>query len=288
MEVSAAVFARMCGVSRAAMTHMKKHSEKLVFNSAGKLDTDNPVNRMYLEQHQAKMKSQLEIRAMEAAVANGGGFGASAVAGELHGSAGGFIPMGAESAGIGADGRPALVDSGGEASRGNATFSGLPQNVGANVNPMTTARVAGDMLNMTVRQLIMRHGSLDNVEKYSKILRDLSAADEREQRTQEKRMLQIPKDFVVQRIFGYVDQLMNQLLDVPEAVCDQVIAVSLAGGDGVRVSVMHILSDSLTKCISGAKEHITGELNALRGKYDRQADMVQEVAQEIERMSEAG
>lgn len=293
----------MAGVSAMAVSKRIK-SGTLIRNSAKKLDTDNSVNRAYLERMQAKMKSRLEIRAMEAAIANGGGFGASAVAGGLPNA------TGAESVGIGADGCPALVDSGGEASRGNATFSRLPQNVGeradfaaqaavssasnggrvaaANVNPMATARVAGDMLNMTVRQLIMRHGSLDNVEKYSKILRDLSAADEREQRTQEKRMLQIPKDFVVQRIFGYVDQLMNQLLDVPEAVCDQVIAVSLAGGDGVRVSVMHILSDNLTKCISGAKEHITGELNALRGKYDRQADMTQEVAQEIERMRETG
>ena len=62
---------------------------------------------------------------------------------------------------------------------------------------------------------------------------------------------------------------MNQLLDVPEAVCDQVIAVSLAGGNDARINVMHILSDNLTKCIAGAKEHIVEELNALKGRYDK-------------------
>jgi len=125
------------------------------------------------------------------------------------------------------------------------------------------------MMDMTIRQLLRSFSTLDNVEQFSKIQRDLSAADEREQKTQERRLLQIPKDFVVQRVFGYMDGLMNQLLDVPEAVCDQVIAVSLAGGNDARINVMHILSDNLTKCIAGAKEHIVEELNALKGRYDK-------------------
>lgn len=272
MEVSAAELARMCGVSRAAVSG-KKASGTLVFNSAGKIDTDNPVNRAYIDRHQAKMKSQLEMKAIEAAIARG------------EGSA---MPE---------------ADSGAKTTeRCNASFAGAPQSgngqekkaasagnfSNAGTNPVTTASTANEMLNMTVRQLIMRHGSIDNVEKYSKILRDLSAADEREQKMQERRLAQVPKDFVVQRLFEYVDQLMNQLLDVPESVCDQIIAVSLAGGNDVRVSVIHILSDNLTKCISGAKEHIVGELNALRNKYDKRENAVSAIAEQVEEMREVG
>ena len=129
---------------------------------------------------------------------------------------------------------------------------------------------AGDMLRLPLGQLVRQFSTVDNIEKYSKILRDLSAADEREQKTQERRLVQIPKDFVTSRMFGFLEQLMQRLLDVPEAVADQVIAVTLAGGDGVRVSVQRILSDNISKCI-------VGELSALKGKYDSDESREQSV-----------
>ena len=93
---------------------------------------------------------------------------------------------------------------------------------------------------------------------------------------------------MVQHVFGYIDQLINQLLDVPEAICDQVIAVSLAGGNDVRINVMHILSDNLTKSITGAKEHIINELNALKGKYDKAESVAMNLRDQLEEMQEVG
>ena len=55
MEVTQSVFASMAGVNRASIcVGIKKKS--LVMNSAGKLDTDNPVNRRYLDKHQKKLQ----------------------------------------------------------------------------------------------------------------------------------------------------------------------------------------------------------------------------------------
>lgn len=226
MEVIASEFARMAGVSAMAVSK-KIQNGTLIRNSGKKLDTDNPVNRAYLERKQAKLKERIQQRAIEAEAAG------TAPAEELHGSGAVAAPM---ASGAGA--------------------SGIS---------------AGDMLRLPLGQLVRRFTTVDNIEKYSKILRDLSAADEREQKTQERRLAQIPKDFVVQRLFGYLDNLMNRLLDVPEAVCDQVIAVTMAGGDGVRMSVQHIISDNLMKCIAGAKERVIGELDALKGKYDSES-----------------
>lgn len=222
MEVIASEFARMAGVSPAAISTKIKHGT-LIQNSGKKLDTDNPVNRAYLERKQSKMKEDLRLRSFAA-----GASGAPSVPAEI----------------------PASVPA--------QLLGGYASGTGA----------AGDMLKMTLGQLLRRYTSVDGIEKYAKILRDLSSADEREQKTQERRLVQIPKDFVVQRLFGYIDQLMHRLLDVPEAVCDQVVAVTLAGGDGVRISVQHIISDNITRCINGAKEHVVGELAALKGKYD--------------------
>lgn len=255
MEVTGAVFARMCGVSRATITILRKSgSSKIVVNSAGRIDTDNPVNRIYMEQHQAKMKTKLELCGMEnAAHSYDSTLSASAV-----------IP---------AMSVPATT----EQSAGNF----------AATKKTNTSGTADELLKLPVGQLIRKYGSIDGVEKYSKILTNLTIAAEREQRLQERQMLQIPRDFVKTQLFAYIDQLMNQILDIPESISDQVIAVSLAGGDDVRMKVMHIISDNLTKCISGAKEHITNEMYALKGKYDRQDTVREIVAEQLENIQGA-
>ena len=274
VKVTASEFARMCGVS--AMAVCKRIQAGVLVRENKRLDTDNPKNRAYLESHQAKMKSQLEMRQTEAAI--------------LSGAADSGVSAGADGGGF-------VAQSGGGAERGNATFVGAPQGVkgrgdfssSAGNVAMAGAGTAHEMLSLPVGQLVRRFGSADAIEKYSKILRDLSTADEREQKTQERRLLQVPKDFVVQRMFGYVDSLMNQLLDVPESVSDQVIAVALAGGDDVRVKVMRILSDNLTRCIAGAKKHIVGELASLKNKYAKQDDIARElITNEIEKIREVG
>lgn len=266
MEITASEFARWCGVSAMAISK-KIASGQLIRNSAKKLDTDNPVNRAYLEKKQAKFKAQQEMSSIEAAAGSGG---------------------------VNPGNNYSVQEN---LSRGNANLNAVSQIRGGvqNFTPATeenlnknykSVNAANEMLNMTLRQLIMRHGTLDNVEKYSKILRDLSVADEREQKMQERRLTQVPKDFVVQRVFGYIDQLMNQLLDVPESICDQVIAVSLTGGNDTRMNVIHIISDNITKSISDAKAHILGELNALRNKYDKQeADLIS-VAEKVRDIQE--
>lgn len=284
MKVTTSEFARMCGVSPMAVC--KRIQAGVLVRENKRLDTDNPKNRAYLESHQAKMKSQLEMRQTEAAILAG----AADSGVPTKDSAGLSVALDSPLAALARsdvkmDAQKAIqvgelfLNHGSEC--GNISSS-------AGTVAMAGAGKAHEMLSLPVGQLVRRFGSVDAIEKYSKILRDLSTADEREQKTQERRLLQLPKDFVVQRMFGYVDSLMNQLLDVPEAVCDQVIAVSLAGGDGVRVSVMHILSDNLTKCIAGAKEHITSELSALKGKYDRQDDSMLAIQEQLETMREVG
>lgn len=57
MEVTPAEFARMAVVTRASITQKLK-SGTLIINSAGKLDTDNPINRAYIDKHQNKLKKQ--------------------------------------------------------------------------------------------------------------------------------------------------------------------------------------------------------------------------------------
>ncbi len=250
----------------------------LVRNSAKKLDTDNAINRAYLENKQAALKNKLKTRELEESVKNETESKSAAVDAEIYDlkTSFGACNTSFSDAPQGVNTQKNLASAGGAAS-----YPGK--------NIFESENKAKLMQDMTIKQLLRTFGTVDNVERYSKILRDLSTADEREQKTQERRLEQIPRDFVVQNLFGYVDQLMNQLLDVPESVCDQIVAVLTAGGDDMRGNVIHILSDNLTRCISGAKEHITNEINGLRGKYEKQdAAVDQLVSEKLEEMREIG
>lgn len=224
MEVKAAEFARMAGVSRMAISGKIKNGT-LILNSGGKLDTDNPLNRAYLDKHREKQKAALQAKELERTL-------------------------------------------------NQATALPLPErNTKEDLKQVPAQNKAASMLNMTIGDLIKHYGDVKGIGDYAKILRDLTAADEREQKTQERRMLQIPKDFVVARLFSFIDQLMNKLLDVPEAVSDQVIALALSSDEGTRrQEVINVLSDNLTRCIAGCKERIISELNGLKSKYDKTED----------------
>ena len=249
----------------------------LVRNSAKKLDTDNAINRAYLENKQAALRNKLKTRELEESVKNDIDSESVVVDAEIYDS----------KTSEHCNTSFSVAQPGVNNKKNLASASGAVSYPGKNI--FESENKAKLMQDLTLKQLLRTFGTVDNVERYSKILRDLSTADEREQKTQERRLEQIPRDFVVQNLFGYVDQLMNQLLDVPESVCDQIVAVLTAGGDDMRVNVIHILSDNLTRCISGAKEHITNEINGLRGKYEKQdAAVDQLVSEKLEEMREIG
>lgn len=238
MEVVASEFARMAGVSPMAISK-KIAKGTLIRNSGGKLDTDNPVNRAYIERKREIARERNAAAQITASVAS-----STAVA-------------------------PAR-----QVSRKNPAADG-------------TQGAAGVALNMTLRQLVTNHGSIENVERYAKLLRDLTAADDREQRIQMRRLELIQKDFVVSRLFAYQEQLMNKLLDVPEGIADQVVAIALSGAADSRQQVIGTLGDALTRCIAGSKEKIMAELQSLRGKYDKateQTDALAELAEKVEAM----
>ena len=213
----------MAGVSRAAI-NSKIVKGTLVLNSAGKLDTDNPLNRAYLDSKQDALRQPIT---------------------------------------------PAIS---------------LTKNVGVEKNINDTPK---EMMEMTLRELVQKHGSLAGVDRYVKILRDLSTADEKIQRMQERRQEQIPKDFVITRLFSYLNQLSNNILDVPESITDQIIALVQSNPDNCRNKVITTIRDYLSRCIGGSKEAVIKELNGLREKYDDTAELlVDKIDEMMERNNE--
>ena len=236
----------MAGVSRASVCGKVKN-KTLIVDSGGMIDTDNPVNREYLEMHQ-QPATQTQT-----------------------------------------DTAPASADvSGGEKAQGVYTLK---------IRPVPKRRAQGyamteELLGLTIRELIARFGTVQNIEKYVKILRDLTAADEKDQRMRERRMAQIPKDFVTSQVFGLLEQMTNRLLDMPERIVDGLIALAATNDDSARQKIINSIRDNVSITISDTKNLIIKQLEVLKNKYDDNADTtanaIQDLKEQISELTEQG
>lgn len=216
--------------------------ENLVLNSASRLDTDNVKNAEYLATRRRKIDAS-------------------------------SIPANAQTL-------PAVVPAVVLAQKPVSDISSVP-----NPSEDETARVAGipkTLLGLTVRDLVVRYGNLNNVERYVRILRDLTTADEKDQRIQERRLMLVERDFVIARVFTFLDVLSGRLIDVPDAIIDELISIVLSAQDGSRVKAIALLRSSIERTLADAKGTIINEMTALRAKY--QVDPLADIREKIEEM----
>jgi uncharacterized protein with ParB-like and HNH nuclease domain len=142
-----------------------------------------------------------------------------------------------------------------------------------------------DVLGLTIRELVLKFPGLDKIERYAKILKDVTMSAEKEQRIKERGLTLIEKDFVVSRLFGFIDTLTKQSFDFPESVADRIIALSKAQGEAARNDVVLIMREGIGRVIAGAKDQVIAELNVLKSKYQndsRNDDKFDELKQAIE------
>jgi hypothetical protein len=242
MEVIPAQFARMAGVSRPSVSG-KIANKTLIVNSAGMLDTENPVNAAYLAKHRQK-ETQAPIQAAES-------------------------------------------DTGPPESKREVSSRKLSKS-GPNIDDYKTAELSGlpvDLINMSIRELIRNYPGLDKIERYVKIYKEWTAAQEKELRIQERNLTLIPKDFVIARLFTFVDTLAKESLEYPEKDVEKIIAIIHSRGDGARNEIVKTMKDELSRIVAGAKEQIITELNNLKSKYQNdnmKIDRLEEIKEAIE------
>ena len=138
------------------------------------------------------------------------------------------------------------------------------------------------MSGMTIREAIIAYGSAEAMRDFVLLMRDMAAADEKDQRTRERRLELIEKEFVTAHVFQYLDVLNNQLLEWPESYADTIVSLAQAGGVGAKADVIRVIQDGIAKIIKGAKDHVIKEINSLRPKYQKGADDISERLEAIE------
>jgi hypothetical protein len=136
------------------------------------------------------------------------------------------------------------------------------------------------LLGLTIRELVIQYKGVEGIERYVKMLKDLAASDEREQKVQERRLQLVEKDFIIARVFQYLDVLMKQLLEYPESSVDGIISLVQAKGGAARLEVSRTIENGISKIIKGSKEQVTNELSGLRAKYQHKDDDLNEKIKE--------
>ena len=255
MEVSQAEFARKAHVSSATICEMAKGG-RLIKNSAGKLDTENQINRAYLDKRHRKFQDECTAR--------------QALGMTLGEEKAKTIPLPDLGKNAGSAGAP--IDS---PNMGNG--KGLPL-------PATELSGLPEyMLGLTIRELVVRYNGIVNLQGYVKTLKELMIAAEKDQRIKERQQAKIDKDFVQSKLFGYVDNVMNQLLDYPLGTVDQIIAFvkSLSDDESLKPKLSAFIQDGIESIICGSKDAIMKELNALKGKYS-EADILVDIRDQLE------
>jgi len=128
------------------------------------------------------------------------------------------------------------------------------------------------MMNMSLKELVMKYGGSMSLEKYTNILNKLFAAYEKDNKIQEHRLYLVEKDFVVSRLFSFLELLSNQLFDLPSSQVDNWIALSLTEKDQARIKIIDNFKIEVGRLIKDCKFSITKELENLKSKYEKKND----------------
>jgi hypothetical protein len=238
MKLKPADFAREAGVSRQAIFNKIKN-KTLIVDPVGYMDTDNPINSAYISDPDRSRRKAAAASSLPAP--------------------GTISPAGQAAPAAGAEAAPG------------------PPVLKSDTDIAAAAGVAVEMLSLTIRELVIGYAGIQGIERYARTLRDLTATAEKEQRTKERGLKLIEKDFVTSRLFTFVDVVCKQIIEYPESAADAIIALALSEGPESRPSLVNMMQEGLGRIIAGSKNQIIKELTGLKGKYQKE-DTIQEAA----------
>jgi len=125
------------------------------------------------------------------------------------------------------------------------------------------------MMDLNIKQLVMRYGGPMMLDNWSKILQRLMSANEKDQKIQERRLELIEKDFVIARLFSYLETLSSRLFDYTENIPIGIIALVNSGADNLEFRIKKKMRKDFSNLIRDTKENINRELENLKQKYEK-------------------
>jgi ADP-dependent phosphofructokinase/glucokinase len=108
---------------------------------------------------------------------------------------------------------------------------------------------------------------------------------EREQRIQERDLTLIPKDFVMSRLFPFLEGLIKRIIEYPDSAVDRIIALAITESETTRIDIVETMIAGLSHIVNNSKDLIITELNSLKSKYQKDIqnhDRIEEIKEAIE------
>ena len=125
------------------------------------------------------------------------------------------------------------------------------------------------MMGLNLKQLVIRYGGPMMLESWSKILQRIMSANERDQKIQERRLELIEKDFVISRVFSFLETLSSRLFDYTENIPVSIIALVKSGAENIEFEIKKKMRKDFSTLIRDTKENINRELENLKKKYEK-------------------
>ena len=128
------------------------------------------------------------------------------------------------------------------------------------------------MMGLTIFELVKNYGGPMQLEKWAKVLNQLSSTTERQDKMKERRNITIEKDFVISNVFKYLDIFMDAVFDSAEAQNEIIISHVKSDPEEAKKAIPEMRKKAYTKIAKEAKKGIKDALKRLRNKYDDQSD----------------
>jgi len=125
------------------------------------------------------------------------------------------------------------------------------------------------MMELNLKQLVMRYGGPMMLDSWSKILQRIMSANEKDQKIQERRLELIEKDFFISKIFSYLEVLSSRLFDYTETHPSNIIALLKSNPENIELKIKERMRKDFSTLIQDTKENINREVENLKKKYEK-------------------
>lgn len=128
----------------------------------------------------------------------------------------------------------------------------------AETTPAVQTRIGNydisDLENLTVREVVMRHGSVDGFKRFVEALNKIAEYKYRELRVETQRGEVVRRDRVAGVVFSVIDVAFSRLVsDVPESLSKIIVARVESGGDDTVADVERLIRDANSKALKNVK-----------------------------------
>lgn len=123
------------------------------------------------------------------------------------------------------------------------------------VHPTVPGQEISDLEELTVREVVMRYGSVDGFKRFVESLKNIAEYKHRELRVRQQRGELIERDVVAGVVFPMIDVAFARLVsDVPESLSKILIARVEAGGPETAVDVVQLIRDANSRVLKNVKQ----------------------------------